>query len=540
MHSATFTPARDVVMFGGCYASDKHGGICPSRDTWLLEYDPEKTSDIDTADVETSAESIPEFMPETDAVRWQKLPRGPPPRVGAAMAQGLNSFEDAYSGQRDIAILYSGSQRTDDLPSDQVMTMPHFDGGVVDIVSTTSRAWLHERVHYVGPEKQRQKTLDRRKGATLNAVRDVTSEETDIDQPSEYYLVFGGEFEDGSFTNALLKLSFDAFVESELIEDETPYTTRPMIHGILMFLSWGILMVIGTFSSRFAKDKEGKSRFFVVHVFVQLVALVLAWAGAGIAIYGRRRSNSSFAHGKIGLVALFLASFQPIMAVIGILLRLRNASSEIENRAKLSERLFPRICLFYHRTVGMAIIVLAAVNVTLGLFLIVAPATLWIQWIVYACLVFIAGLILEVIGGRRAGPDHMHAKVPSVNQGGISGGSSYPSCVVQSLKGESTADMLRRSTSSFGNRNKPAADEIPAENVSKGEETPWNGSQVGASFSSYSAQEKGTEHMEDALEQQLTELGVHFRNTGASQFSMRERLDSGTSLMSVYQDPDSY
>lgn len=42
MQGATVTPAKDLIMFGRCYASDKHGGICPSRDVWLLKYDLEK------------------------------------------------------------------------------------------------------------------------------------------------------------------------------------------------------------------------------------------------------------------------------------------------------------------------------------------------------------------------------------------------------------------------------------------------------------------------------------------------------------------
>lgn len=66
------------------------------------------------------------------------------------MAQGLKSFERAYVGQRDIAV-YSESQRTDDLPSDQVIPMPGLDVGVVDIQSKTARAWLRERVHLHRP-----------------------------------------------------------------------------------------------------------------------------------------------------------------------------------------------------------------------------------------------------------------------------------------------------------------------------------------------------------------------------------------------------
>lgn len=541
MQGATFTSARDLVMFGGCYSSKKHGGICPSRDVWLLKYDSEKTVDNGTAEAEPTEEQFVQFEPETDTVRWQSLPQGPPPRVGAAMAQGLNSFEEAYLGQRDIAVMYSGSQRTDDLPSDQVISMPDFDGGVVDIVSTTSRAWLCELVYYVGREENRNETLARRKGATLSIVRNGSEEELDPDVPNEYYLLFGGELEDGTFSNTLLKLSFDAFVESELIDNSTPYTTRPLVHGILMFLSWGVLMVIGTFSSRFMKDENGQSRYFLVHVCVQILALALAWAGVGIVIYGRRRTSSSFAHAQIGLTLITLASFQPVVAVIGILARLRNASSQADYGVKVKQPLIPRVCLFYHRIGGLLLIVLAAVNITLGLFLMLAPTILWVHWIVYISLVFMAGLILEVIGGRRPPPgEQLQTRASSMNRGGMSRGSSYVGRVARSLKGESTAEGLRRSRTNMDDLSVRGIDEIPPVDEDGDVEVPFE--ELDKSAPNLAAmEESSTERIEDALKsQELADAGIQVRENREDAYELRERLESEVSSVYTFQDPDTY
>lgn len=74
---------------------------------------------------------------------------------------------------------------------------------------------------YTGPEANRNETPAKRKWATLNIAQNGSDEEVAPDVPNEFFLLFGGELEDGTFTNALLNLSFDAFVESVLV-DSTP------------------------------------------------------------------------------------------------------------------------------------------------------------------------------------------------------------------------------------------------------------------------------------------------------------------------------
>lgn len=438
MIGSTFTSARDLVMFSGCYAGEKSGGVCPSADTWLLKYDAGKVAN-------DTAEDTLTYEEETDSVDWHRLPRGPLPRVGGAMAQGLNAFRDAYVRQPDIAVLYSGSQERSALPTDHIITMGEFDGGEINILSISGRAWLRERVVYEGPEQLKGVSMIRRRGSTMSIVRRIVEEgHLQPDEPNEFFLLFGGELENGSFTNALLKLSFDPFLESERVEGVYAFITRPFVHGVLMFVSWGILMIIAAYIARYRKDVNGRSRYVLVHVCMQVVALAIGWAGIGVAVYGRRRMRAGFAHAHIGHTLIALASLQPVVAVIGILTQMRSSprlSQLLLDSGKIELGLVPCLCKMYHTVTGFIIILLGAVNITLGLFMIVAPTIIWVQWIVYSGLGLVCALWLEVIGGRQRPAEQRHTGASSVNRG-MSRGSCTLGRMMRSMKAESTADLL--------------------------------------------------------------------------------------------------
>lgn len=401
MQGSAFTAKRDLALFGGCYASKNTGGLCPSQDTWLLRYTPERlkneTAESSSPDPTMVEGAIPtsNFVPETDSVSWARIPRGPAPRIGPAMAQGLNSFENAYENYDGVAVMYSGTQNPIGLPAQQVLSAPTVDGREVALLSTKAEAWTREKVDYVGAPEMEHDTVAARRAPTLSMVRNTSNSDRQ-DVSNEFYLLFGGQLDDGTYTNALLQLSFDGVAASTIISGKVMWKSRPLVHGILMFTSWGVLMVIGAFAARYLRGKTSNSRALVIHASAQAIALVVAWVGVGMGIYSRRDRPAWFLHANLGFLAIALASIQPLVAIAGICLR-RHFVTEISGRSQGGAWFYK----LYHRVVGILVMCLGFVNITLGLFLIVAPLILWVHWLVYSVLLSLVAFWLEVIGGNR-------------------------------------------------------------------------------------------------------------------------------------------
>ncbi|PXF45423.1 Cytochrome b561, DM13 and DOMON domain-containing protein [Gracilariopsis chorda] len=436
--ASSFTANRDLVVFGGCYASERTGGLCPSNDVWLLEYQHGRTTFENDLESPTDGnESV--LASETDSVKWRIMPRGPAPRIGAAMAQGLNSFEGAYESRLGIAVLYSGSQSVNRLPSSHIISAGKFDGSEIDIVSTQARTWLKERVHFTGPGRSRELALMPRQGASMDIVTNRT-ETDDIDTPNEFFLVFGGELENGQFSNDLLRISFDAYVESDVLGDSSRYFSRPLVHGLVMFFAWGVLMNAGAFIARYLKHPNGRPKYFVAHLLLQSLGLLLGWIGIGIAIYARRTVSGSFVHARLGIALIILASLQPFVASVGIIAQMRvNPVLVMINRPEAPRMILSRatrICRFIHRLIGSAVLVMGTVNITLGLFLIVAPTVLWVHWLVYAIILLITAGWLEFMWTRNGRQPIVHST--SNNRASIARRSSVLGHVVRSKRGEWT------------------------------------------------------------------------------------------------------
>ncbi|CAN8077258.1 unnamed protein product [Agarophyton chilense] len=436
--ASSFTANRDMVVFGGCYASERTGGICPNDDVWLLEYKQEERNADDAFN------SVPEPTSTSlkEGIRWQIMPRGPAPRIGAAMAQGLNSFEGAYESRLGIAVLYSGSQDTKYLPSNHIISAQGIDGGEIDLVSTQARTWLRERVVFNGPDDVKKKAFMPRKGASLNIVRNGT-ENDDLDIPNEFFLFFGGELENGQFSNDLMSLSFDAFVDSDLIEGSSRYISRPLVHGLLMFIAWGILMSAGSFIARYLKHPSGRPKYFLGHLLIQMLGLVLSWIGVAVGIQGRRNSSSPFLHARLGIALTIVASLQPVVASIGIVAQVHVspvlALINSPDAPKMVLSRATKVCRLLHRTIGVIVIAMGWVNITLGLFLIVAPTILWVHWLVFVIMSVVTAGWLELM--RRNDSAKVISRAVSNNRTSVERHSSVLGRVMRSIRGGSATQM---------------------------------------------------------------------------------------------------
>ncbi|KAI0567371.1 Eukaryotic cytochrome b561 [Gracilaria domingensis] len=433
--ASSFTANRDIVVFGGCYASEGTGGICPNNDVWLLEYKQEESNAV--AALQTLPESNSSSFRE-EAIRWQILPRGPAPRVGAAMAQGLNSFEGAYESRLGIAVLYSGSQDTTSLPSDHIISAHKVDGSEIDLVSTQARTWLRERINFDGPKELEKKAFMPRKGASLDIVRNRT-EDDDLDVPNEFFLFFGGELENGQFSNELMRISFDGFLESDLIEGSARYISRPFVHGLLMFTAWGVLMSAGSFVARYLKQPNGRPKYFMVHLLLQTLGLILTWIGVALAIQGRRNTSTPFLHARLGIALIILASLQPVVASVGIVAQMRVNPVLLFVSKPDAPKLVLSRCRLLHRIIGVVVLAMGWLNITLGLFLIVAPTILWVHWLVFAIMMVVTAGWLELM--RRKGSARIITRAISNNRASVERPSSVLGRVMRSIRGDSTAKL---------------------------------------------------------------------------------------------------
>lgn len=431
-HASTFTPEQDLLTFGGCQAGPRTPGLCPARDTWLL------TRHL----TETASENI-------SAIKWHRLPVGPSPRVAAAMAPSLPSFSGAYDDWQAVAVLYSGLQRTHvPLPSDQIVIAPPVSAGEIDVVSARARAWLRERVVFIGENSLREASMQPRGGASLSMVANV-SKQREPDEPNELYVMFGGELEDGTFLNDLLNLSFDAFVESERIETGGGYISRPVLHGIINSVCCGFVLVSGTMVARYSKMESGKMRLVGIHVGLQTLGVVGLWVGTGLVVYGRRHSGGVFMHAYIGIFVVAIATLQAITGAGGILSGMRGYGW------------IGNVVRTWHAVGGVLVVTMGCVNILLGLLIIGAGAIMWVQWVLYCGIVVAVCGWLELIDRRRARAGIDGGPSMAVGEVDIGGSGSMVSRVVTMLRGGSQMEV--RGSGSSRILNDGGCDEIGAD-----------------------------------------------------------------------------
>jgi hypothetical protein len=112
---------------------------------------------------------------------------------------------------------------------------------------------------------------------------------------------------------------------------------------------------------------------------LQVVGLALSVVGLVLVYVGGAR-NPAFAHGILGIIVMLLGLLQPANAVV---------------RPHPGERLRWAWELL-HKGSGRLALLLAFVNISLGVFLVLSPPGVWITWFVLLGLLFLGALpVLE-------------------------------------------------------------------------------------------------------------------------------------------------
>jgi len=131
-------------------------------------------------------------------------------------------------------------------------------------------------------------------------------------------------------------------------------------HGSLMAIAWIVLLPLGAVFARQLKaaSPENKPTWFKLHVFCQLAGLTTAIAGWSIALanFGRI-TDALYHHGEVGTAVMALAIFQPLNALL---------------RPHTGPSMARRVWDMLHWGFGKAAIILATVNVILGILIMTA------------------------------------------------------------------------------------------------------------------------------------------------------------------------
>lgn len=161
-----------------------------------------------------------------------------------------------------------------------------------------------------------------------------------------------------------------------------------MAHGVLMCLSWGFLIPLGTLLAvyrRYVGGKNGKilkndPSFYPWHRNLQWVGFILAMIGFGMGAAGSRRIyNTGRAfddvllnyrsdkipwnrHVKLGVSVLIIAGVQVLMGIIAHIMKDRHGKKEGAGPWKR-----PIIPSWLHVVMGFACVVLAFVTIFQGL-----------------------------------------------------------------------------------------------------------------------------------------------------------------------------
>ncbi|CAD5115323.1 unnamed protein product [Dimorphilus gyrociliatus] len=271
---------------------------------------------------------------------WTKLPGCASPRTYPAMAPLSSETVILFGGDESSNQVLIGS----DSPTDQVAV---YDVG--------RKEWNLRKVVGSIP--------DRRIGPALT-------------HSGNGVYMFGGS----SSNNNLYFLSGN-YISSPISEScNQPFFNLIALHGIFMFIGWGVCLQAGAFIARYFRHKD--PLWFKIHRILQIVGLLTATAGfiCGILSAGLH----AFPHGIIG----FLVHLIGLQQFTAFCRPHKSVDSKTPKKRVIWEN--------FHRWLGRVCLLFALINCALGLFLALAAKGLYIAFLFYFATVITAYVIAEV------------------------------------------------------------------------------------------------------------------------------------------------
>lgn len=331
LHGGTLTNPDEIVMYGGCLGGGLTGGPCPSKDNWKFDA--------------TTGE-------------WTRLEECSTPRIYPAMA-----ILPPANGSERRAVLYGGQEKTK-----SVLGTPEYEANEIAVFNPATNEWKRKKVEGTSPP---------RRAGHVMAMTD------------KGIIVFGGTGQDGEgLLNDIWLLegtASDADGNPSAGGCGSSDFNLIALHGLFMFLGWGVLLQAGAFIARYFRHVEN-AFWFKMHRGLQVSGLLLALAGFICAIMSVPFDHFKFAHGGLGLVIMIIGLTQPLNALF-------RPHPTDENGIKSKGRFIWEI---FHKNAGRLALLLALINITLGFFLAVVPVAVWATWFAVFGLYVIVHIMMEI------------------------------------------------------------------------------------------------------------------------------------------------
>eukprot|EP01065_Artemidia_motanka_P050260 TRINITY_DN8555_c0_g1_i1.p1 TRINITY_DN8555_c0_g1~~TRINITY_DN8555_c0_g1_i1.p1 ORF type:complete len:634 (+),score=195.46 TRINITY_DN8555_c0_g1_i1:239-1903(+) len=331
-HSAPAGGSK-FVMFGGCANGGKTGGPCPALDTWV-------------------------FDEANDDANWVRGQDNKVPLQHGAMA----SFDGS------VHLLYGGSNS-----KPQVVTVASTGTDSAFLFNDATGDWTAVSMTLANNTPSIKQQWHVMAHASANRVIVVGIEGANV----------GVWVVQGDHATAAVRSGLD------------DYWSLLHIHGIFMFMAWGVLIQFGSFMFRYFRHVKWA---FMAHQVCNFVGVIFTLIGFALAFAGG--GSPKFAHGGIGIVVFILALLQPISAIFRCH-KPDDDGNPVPN-AMCGWGWEKRwIYNLFHQWCGRLALVLGLANITLGIPLII-PAEgdvwpLWSAWFAWMALILLSYAIAEIL-----------------------------------------------------------------------------------------------------------------------------------------------
>eukprot|EP00762_Andalucia_godoyi_P004830 ANDGO_07236.mRNA.2 Cytochrome b561 and DOMON domain-containing protein At3g61750 len=195
---------------------------------------------------------------------------------------------------------------------------------------------------------------------------------------SEFAVLYG-------LSGSLWRLSLSGSLsDSPALSGSNSYISFVILHGVFAFIGWGVLLQAGALIARYGKQMVGTKQpalWFRLHRGLQITGLTFGLVAFVLGVVSASGAKHfSFAHGIIGLIITILGVTQPLNALF-------------RPHPGTPKRL---VWNYLHWGTGRLALILALANISLGLFLAVAPDPIWIAWFCLVLLLIIGYITLEI------------------------------------------------------------------------------------------------------------------------------------------------
>lgn len=346
----------DLVMFGGCLTGGKTGGPCPSNDGWVL------TSSTSTSTSASSGSGSGNENPNGNQKEveysWNRAENGP----AASWKNIMTTWES--SGE---VLLYGGSDT-----SNQVLTTSGTSNDELNLLNPKTGTW--------------RRFLARTETSIPSKREDMMMTSLVVGN-AQHSIMWGGRASGNQFDSEVYLLSASLTNDNnenvssgEVSSGGKRWFTIWMLHGIFMFLGWGVCLQGGAFVARYFRDRD--PWWFKFHRMVQSIGLLLALVGFALGIMSANTvaaTHFQFTHAILGLVIMIIGCLQPLNAFI---------------RPHPGEK-WRELWSFFHKNLGRLALILALVNIALGFFMALATKAIYVTYFVYIGVLLAAYIVFE-------------------------------------------------------------------------------------------------------------------------------------------------